>query len=134
MNIDLFQLAPIGDDRGKLIALESQMNIPFEIKRIYYIFDTIPNVIRGKHAHRKLKQILICISGSCTILLDDGISREEISLDTPSKGLMISSLTWREMYNFSPGAVLLVLASAHYDESDYIRDYNQFLITCGEKA
>lgn len=134
MNIDLFQLAPIGDDRGKLIALESQMNIPFEIKRIYYIFDTIPNVIRGKHAHRKLKQILICISGSCTILLDDGISREEISLDTPSKGLMISSLTWREMYNFSPGAVLLVLASEHYDESDYIRDYNQFLITCGEKA
>lgn len=118
--------APRGDSRGSLIALEAGIDIPFEIKRIYYIFDTTPGTIRGKHAHRELQQVLVCVSGSCTIVCDDGKSKKEHHLDWPDKGLLIEGLVWREMKDFSKGAVLLVLASDHYSEGDYIRDYAAF--------
>ncbi|MDQ7062043.1 MAG: FdtA/QdtA family cupin domain-containing protein [Sulfurimonas sp.] len=118
----------LGDDRGSLIALEENYNAPFEIKRVYYIFDTKENVTRGFHAHIDLKQLAIVVKGSCTFSLDDGYKREEIILDNPNKGLFIEGLIWREMKEFSPDCVLLVLASEHYDESDYIRDYDDFLM------
>jgi dTDP-4-dehydrorhamnose 3,5-epimerase-like enzyme len=117
----------LGDDRGSLIALEENYNAPFDIKRVYYIFDTKEGVIRGNHAHLNLKQIAIAVKGRCTFILDDGKIREEIELDNPNKGLLIEGLIWREMKDFSPDCVLVVLASEHYDESDYIREYNDFL-------
>jgi dTDP-4-dehydrorhamnose 3,5-epimerase-like enzyme len=116
-----------GDKRGSLISLEENKNIPFDIKRVYYIFGTKPKVRRGFHAHKKLQQILIVISGSCKILLDNGKSKESILLNSPSKGLLIKEMIWREMYDFSPDCVLLVLASDFYNESDYIRKYEDFI-------
>jgi len=115
-----------GDSRGSLIALEAQKDIPFEIKRIYYIFDTKVGIVRGYHAHKTLQQVLICVSGSCTIVLDDGKERSEVLLEKPDVGLYIGPGIWREMKNFSHDAVLLVLASEYYDENDYIREYDTF--------
>ena len=117
-----------GDERGSLIALESNLNAPFEIKRVYYIFGTKPNVRRGFHAHKNLKQILIAVAGSCKILLDDGKNnKQELLLNSPNQALLIEDLTWREMFDFSSDCVLLVLASDYYNESDYIRNYQDFL-------
>lgn len=116
-----------GDDRGMLVALEEGKEIPFDVKRVYYMYDTVEGVRRGFHAHKCLEQILICVHGSCKILLDNGKEKEIVSLDTPYEGLYISNDMWREMYDFSPDAVLMVLASELYDEADYIRDYDEFL-------
>jgi dTDP-4-dehydrorhamnose 3,5-epimerase-like enzyme len=116
----------MGDDRGSLVSLEQNRNIPFEIKRVYYIYDTLPGVERGFHAHRKLQQVVLCLNGSCTFVLDDGAHREEVILNDRTKGLYIDQFIWREMKNFTPGTVLVVLASEYYEESDYIRDYQQF--------
>lgn len=116
-----------GDNRGSLVALESNRNIPFDIKRTYYIFGTQADVSRGFHAHKNLSQVLICVSGSCRILLDNGKTKESVVLNRPDQGLLIKDLIWREMHDFSPDCVLLVLASEPYDESDYIRDYDAFL-------
>lgn len=123
-----------GDARGQLIALEgASEQIPFEIKRVYYIFDTTPGTTRGKHAHRELKQVLICLSGACTIVCEmpDGAMSAH-RLDWPNKGLLIEGLVWRQMKDFSKDAVLMVLASEHYDEADYIRDYDAFRRTSRE--
>ena len=117
---------PLGDDRGSLVALEGNETIPFDIKRVYYLFATEKDVTRGLHAHLALKQVLLCVIGSCQILLDDGVVRESVFLDSPTKGLLVESLVWREMTQFSSDCVLLVIASEHYDESDYIRDYDKF--------
>lgn len=127
MQVTKYMFSAHGDERGQLIALEEFKNIPFRIKRVYYMYDTVAGVRRGLHAHRMLEQILICVHGSCKIHLDNGYEQEEVTLDDPSEGLYVSNNMWREMYNFSPDAVLLVLASDYYDESDYIRDYNEFL-------
>lgn len=116
-----------GDERGQLVALEEYKDIPFEIKRVYYMYDTSDGVRRGFHAHKSLKQILICIHGSCKIHLDNGSEKKEISLEKPYEGLYISNAMWREMYDFSPEAVLMVLASDYYNEDDYIRNYDDFL-------
>ena len=123
----LIDFKTLGDERGSLIAIEEGYNAPFDIKRIYYIFDTKQGVERGFHAHINLKQIAIVVKGSCTFELDDGKKREEIKLDNPNQGLFIEGLIWREMKNFSSDCVLVVIASEQYDESDYIRDYEQFL-------
>jgi len=125
--IKLINFKPLGDDRGSLVALEANESVPFDIKRVYYIFGTKEGVSRGFHAHRNLKQIAICVTGSCRFVVDDGYKREEIVLDSSNKGLVIDDLTWREMHDFSPDCVLLVLASEYYDESDYIRDYDEFI-------
>ena len=110
--IRLIDLPPLGDERGSLIAIEANKHIPFEVKRVYYIFGTKPGVSRGFHAHK--------------MVLDDGINKESVWLDSPTKGLLIGNNVWREMHEFSDDCVLLVLASEHYDESDYIRDYSEF--------
>lgn len=117
----------LGDDRGSLVALEAKKTVPFDIQRVYYIFGTKANVARGFHAHHNLKQVAICVTGRCRMVLDDGKTREEIWLDSPTKGLLIGDLIWREMHDFSEDCVLLVLANEHYDETDYIRDYDDFL-------
>ncbi|ENM1057396.1 sugar 3,4-ketoisomerase [Enterobacter hormaechei] len=127
MEIKIIPLQAHGDDRGSLIALEEENNIPFEIKRVYYMFNTKDDVRRGMHAHRKLKQVAIAVRGSCRFVLDNGIERVEILLDNPGQGLLIDSCMWREMYDFSKDCVLMVLADSHYDESDYIRDYDEFM-------
>lgn len=115
-----------GDHRGSLVALEHGADFPFDIKRVYYIWGTDRNAIRGKHAHRKLEQVIVCTSGSCDFILDDGVCRETVHLDNPAVGLHIKHNIWREFTNFSPDCVIMVLASEHYDESDYIRDYELF--------
>lgn len=116
-----------GDDRGQLVALEEGKDIPFEIKRVYYMYDTGEGVRRGYHAHKSLEQILICIHGSCKILMDNGEEKKIVSLEKPYEGLYISNNIWREMFDFSPDAVLMVLASDFYNEEDYIRNYEDFL-------
>ena len=127
MDINIVHLEEHGDNRGTLIALEQMANIPFEIKRVYYMFDTVSGVRRGFHAHKCLKQILICVHGSCKSLLDDGTEKQEVLLDKPNKRLIIESNIWREMFDFSEDAVLMVVASELYDESDYIRNYDDFI-------
>jgi len=116
-----------GDERGNLIALEANKNIPLDIKRVYYIFATKEGVKRGLHAHKNLDQILICVSGSCDILLDDGIEKSVIKLENRNEGIHIKKMIWHEMFNFSSDCVLMVLASDYYYEEDYIRDYKEFL-------
>lgn len=116
------------NDTGKLIAVENNKDFPFEIRRVYYIFDTVPNCRRGFHAHKNLKQLLICFSGECKILIDDGKGNKKVfCLNKPNQGLLLDSILWREMYDFKEGTVLGVLASECYSESDYIRDYNAFI-------
>lgn len=127
MEYNLINFEEHGDERGSLVAIEENRDIPFEVKRVYYIFENAKNVRRGFHAHLQLKQVLICVSGACKIHLDNGTETAEVLLDDPRKGLVIESNMWREMYDFTPGAVLLVLASEYYTEDDYIRDYNEFL-------
>lgn len=117
----------LGDDRGSLVALEVKKEIPFEIKRVYYLYDTNKDVPRGFHAHKKLRQIAVCVSGSCRFVLDDGGGKKEIVLDSPNEGLLIDAMIWHEMHDFSEHCVLMVLANDYYDESDYIRDYDGFL-------
>lgn len=127
MEINLLNFDIKGNEKGSLIALEQYKNIPFEIKRVYYIFGTKEGVRRGLHAHKRLEQVLICVSGSVKIKVDDGNGKKIFKLSNPSKGLYIGPGIWREMYDFSKSAVLLVLASEYYDEEDYIRDYEEFL-------
>lgn len=118
---------PLGDERGSLVALEAEKTVPFPIQRVYYIFGTKEGVARGFHAHKQLKQVAVCVTGKCRMILDNGTKREEVWLDSPTKGLLIEGLIWREMHDFSEDCVLLVLASEHYDEADYIRNYQDFL-------
>lgn len=127
MNVIKYAFQRHGDDRGMLVALETGKEIPFNVKRVYYMYDTVTGVRRGFHAHKCLEQILICIHGSCKIHLDNGQETAEVDLNTPYEGLYVSNDMWREMYDFSPDAVLMVLASELYDESDYIRNYDEFL-------
>ena len=127
MQVIKYVFQPHGDERGQLVALEENKDIPFKIKRVYYMYDTLPGVTRGYHAHKSLEQILICVHGSCKILLDNGEERKTVPLERPYEGLYVANNMWREMYDFSPDAVLMVLASELYDEEDYIRDYDEFL-------
>ena len=125
--IKTISFKPLGDERGSLVALENNKSVPFDIKRVYYIFGTKEGVSRGFHAHRNLKQVAVCVTGSCRFVLDNGKQKEEIILDSPLKGLVIGKMIWHEMYDFSGDCVLLLLASEYYDEADYIRDYQKFL-------
>lgn len=127
MDNNIINFKVMGDERGSLISLENNLNIPFEIKRVYYIFDTKLGVARGFHAHKNLQQVMICVKGYCTVTLDDGKNRRTYQLDNPSKGLFVGGVIWREMHDFSEDCVLMVLASDFYDEEDYIRDYKTFL-------
>lgn len=127
MQVIKYVFQPHGDKRGQLIALEELKDIPFKIKRVYYMYDTVDGVIRGYHAHKSLEQILICIHGSCKVRLDNGMEKKVVPLERPYEGLYVANNIWREMYDFSEDAVLMVLASELYNEEDYIRDYEEFL-------
>ena len=116
---------PHGDERGQLISFEEFNDIPFRIKRVYFMYGTREGV-RGYHAHKTLEQILVCIHGSCKIRLDNGTESKIIPLEKPYEGLYVPNNMWREMFDFSPEAVLVVFASELYNESDYIRDYDEF--------
>lgn len=126
MNLTTFEFKLRGDDRGSLVAIEENIDIPFPLKRIYYIFNTGESVRRGRHAHHTLRQVLVCVHGSCKILLDDGLEKFEVLMDKASEGLLVDRMVWHEMYDFSRDCVLLALASDFYNEGDYIRDYQEF--------
>ncbi|WP_155834462.1 sugar 3,4-ketoisomerase [Butyrivibrio sp. FC2001] len=132
MNTRLMQFRDIVDKRnderpmGHLTPIEALEDVPFEVKRIYYITRVPENTIRGFHAHKNLEQVLLCLNGSVKVNVSDPYKKEMFVLDDPSKGLYIGPGLWREMFDFSPGSVLLVLASEHYSEDDYIRDYRTY--------
>ena len=126
-NTALISFKVHGDDRGSLVALEDGHNLPFNVKRVYYIYGTLSDIARGFHAHRKLKQLLIAVSGSVTIKCEYNGVKKEYILSRPDEGLLIEGLVWREMHDFSPDCVLLVLADEYYNEDDYIRDYQTYL-------
>jgi UDP-2-acetamido-3-amino-2,3-dideoxy-glucuronate N-acetyltransferase len=134
MEVTMYDFSVISDDRGSLVALEQNKNIPFEIKRVYYIFNTKKDVRRGFHAHKELQQVLIAVSGSCKVLLDDGKESIEVELNSPAKGLLVDKLVWHEMYDFSDDLVLMILASDYYNEEDYLRSYDSFLEYLTEKS
>ena len=122
-------LPVISDEDGTLSFIEGNKDIPFKIARVYYLCDIPKDMERGKHAHRALEQILVAPTGQLEIFLDDGKNQEVILLNSPRQGLYIPSLIWRELRHFSKDAVCLVLASAAYDEADYIRSYDSFIKT-----
>ncbi|MBO5949784.1 MAG: WxcM-like domain-containing protein [Fibrobacteraceae bacterium] len=117
----------VHDQRGNLSVVEGGDLVPFDIKRLYYLYDVPGGATRGGHAHKNLRQLIIAASGSFDVVLDNGKTRQKFSLNRSYKGLYIPTMIWREIENFSSGAVCMVLASEHYDESDYIYDYNDFL-------
>lgn len=125
-NVSEISFLEKADGRGKLIALESSLNIPFDIKRVYYLYDSNVDGARGFHAHIKLRQVLLCVSGSCKVHLESSAGVVVHELNSPSHGLLVEGVVWREMKNFSKDCVLLVLASELYDEQDYIHDHDQF--------
>lgn len=125
-NYKIYKFHVFGDQRGKLISLESKKNIPFDIKRIFYIYDTSPEQERGKHAHKEVEQVVVAINGSCQFILDNGVTRKTVQLNSPDVGLYIGKKIWNEMSHFSHDCKLMVLASDYYNENEYIRDYSLF--------
>ena len=125
--VEKIDFPSLGDDRGNLVVLqEIEGFVPFNIKRVYYLFNTKKGVIRGKHAHKNLTQLALCVKGSCRFVFDDGEHKQEVLLNSSTQGVLIRSMIWREMHDFSPDCVLLVLADQIYDENDYIRSYSEF--------
>ena len=125
-NVKLLELETFVDLEGSLVPMESGSSIPFEIKRVFYIFEVHDQKDRGEHSHYKTEQVLICLSGKVRVLCDDGKDRKEWILDKPNEALYIPNLIWDEQTYIVPGSVLLVLANTGYDKSDYITDYNEF--------
>lgn len=123
----ILQFADLGDERGKLVVIEGAQAIPFEIKRVFYIYDSDATVIRGQHANRESEFVLVNVSGKSKVRITDGTEELIVELDKPMKGVYIPKMIWKDMYDFSPDSVLLVLASTHYDGNEYIRDYNEYL-------
>lgn len=126
MDIKLIDIPKINDVRGNLAVIEGDI-LPFKIKRVYYLFDVPSNAYRGGHAHQEQLEFLVALSGSFEVILNNGTSKQSVMLNKPDKGLLIPKRVWRELENFSSGAVCLVIASGEFDESDYIRDYDAFL-------
>jgi len=123
----LIELPVIADPRGKLCFAESERHVPFAIERVYYLYDVPAGAVRAGHAHLALQQLLVPLSGSFDVRLHDGHDEEVVTLNRPNLGLHIGAMTWRELENFTSGAVCMVLASTPYDEADYIRDFETFL-------
>lgn len=131
MNIDLckvIDLPKITDIRGNLTFVEGGNQIPFDIQRVYYLYDVPGGAERGGHAHKALHQLIIAMSGSFDVLLDDGINKKRVHMNRSYHGLYVCPMIWRELDNFSSGSVLMVLASNKFDEDDYFRDYEKFLL------
>lgn len=129
-NCRMLSLPKISDPRGNLTFVESHNQIPFEIRRVYYLYDVPSGAERGGHAHKALHQLIIPLSGSFDIVLDDGSTRRTLTLNRPWQGLYVCPMIWRELENFSSGSICMVLASEKYDESDYYRDYQEFIDAC----
>lgn len=123
----LITLPKIEDFRGNLSFIEGERHIPFDIKRVYYLYDVPSGAERGGHAHKNLQQLIVALSGSFDVVLDDGVRTKRFHLDCPSVGLYVSSMVWRGLDNFSSGSVCMVLASRRYDEEDYYRNYDDYL-------
>jgi dTDP-4-dehydrorhamnose 3,5-epimerase-like enzyme len=120
------ELQHIDAATGSIVVAQGELDVPFAIKRVYFLHSVPAGQTRGNHAHKTLVQLAVCVSGSCRFRLDDGRETAEVLLDSPHDGLLIESMMWREMYEFSENCVLLVLASERYDESDYLRSYEEF--------
>ncbi len=123
----LIDLQEFRDERGKLAVVEGNRHIPFDIQRVYYLYEVTDGAERGVHAHRELQQIIIPISGSFEVILDDGQERKHFHLSRPNQGLYVCPMVWREIHNFSDHSVCMVLASRHYEPSDYIHEYDEFI-------
>ena len=130
----IIELPKISDPRGNLSFIESGQHIPFDIKRVYYLYDVPGGSDRGSHAHKNLHQFIVAMSGSFDVVLDDGKQTKRYHLNRSYQGLYVCPMMWRYLDNFSSGAVCMVLASSHYDEADYIRDYDKFLALTNGKA
>lgn len=128
MKIEIIDIPKIENSLGNIAVIESNV-IPFDIKRVYYLYDIPSSSIRGGHSHKKLQQVLIAISGSFDVVLKDENLVNIVTLNKPDKGLLIKQNTWRELENFSSGAICLVLASQEYEEEDYIRDFDEYLLS-----
>ncbi|MBW7657093.1 FdtA/QdtA family cupin domain-containing protein [Hydrogenophilus thermoluteolus] len=129
----ILELPKISDPRGNLTFIEANRHIPFEIRRVYYLYDVPGGAERGGHAHKALHQFMVAMSGSFDVVLDDGSHKKRFHLNRSYFGLYICPMIWRELDNFSSGAVCMVLASDFYDESDYLRDYDAYLAALGLK-
>ncbi len=125
--IRLLEWKDLGDERGNLVVVEGNMDIPFEIKRIFYIYGSDDTVVRGQHANRLSEFVMINVSGTSKVKVDNGEESRVIELNRPRMGLYLKNNSWKDMYDFSADSILLVLASEHYDESEYIRDYQEYL-------
>lgn len=123
----LLHFADLGDERGKLVVIEGGRDIPFEIKRTFYIYESDATVIRGQHANRQSEFVLINVAGKSKVRLTDGVEEFVVELDKPMMGVYIPKMVWKDMYDFSKDSVLLVLASTHYDGNEYIRSYDEYL-------
>ena len=117
----------LGDERGKLVVVEGGISIPFDIKRIFYIYGSDDTVVRGQHANRESEFVLINVAGTSKVKVDDGKETRIIELNKPMMGVYLSKMLWKDMYDFSPDSVLLVLANTHYDSAEYIRDYDEYI-------
>lgn len=127
-NVRMLEFQQKGDERGQLVVIEGLEDVPFEIKRIFYIYGSDKDVVRGKHANRKSQFVLINLAGFCKVKILDGLGNEAVFvLNRPHTGIFLPEMIWKEMYDFSENSVLLCLSSEHYDAQDYVRDYEEFL-------
>ena len=129
MHYKLYDLINTGDERGGLIPFQKGTNVPFEVSRAFYIYDTKPSTPRGAHANRKSQFLMVVISGSCKVLVDNGKEKTVVELNRPNQALWLDKMIWKEMYDFSYNAILLVLSNVKYDETEYIRNYDEYLKT-----
>lgn len=123
----------LGDERGKLVVIEGEEDVPFEIKRCFYMYGTDSKKVRGKHANRESEFVLVNVAGKSKILVTDGSQKVVVELNKPMEGIYLPKMIWKEMYDFSPDSVLLVLASTHFDENEYIRNFDDYLSIMGEE-
>lgn len=126
MNYELIDFVDFSDDKGSLVACEYQKNCPFDIKRVFYIFDVNPNAIRGRHANRDSEFLFVALNGSCKIKIDNGKIQETLMLNNPKQGLYVGKMLWKEMFDFSKGCILLVMSNAPYNKGEYINDYEMY--------
>jgi len=127
LQCEIIELPKISDPRGNLTFIESKQHVPFEIKRVFYLYDIPTAADRGAHAHRQLHQFIVCLSGSFDVSLDDGVQKKSVHLNRPWQGLHIPPMIWASEINFDAGSICMVLASENYDESDYYRNYNEYI-------
>ena len=127
----IIQFDDLGDDRGKLVVIEGNQAIPFKIERVFYIYDSDSTVVRGQHANRESEFVLINVAGKSKVRITDGVEEIVVSLDKPMMGVYIPKMIWKDMFDFSPDSVLLVLASTHYNGEEYIRNFEQYLKEIG---